>query len=735
MRFGRLLLATVLLAAALFLCPQARAADIDTYAKAYDRLLAQDARAGGDGASVSGDETLRQGSVGLTLDGRETVLGQGPGWVFGLALPLGGGKTIYRVALVVQDGTTVFRDVQSLPSGLTPVASKGETTAAAVDSQAAALAALTDRLLGHSLQGRRVYVANEAVADTAVVALWRGEVRLSDGPGWLFFVDDRPKANWEHPCRYVLVAKTGEITVAPATMPPKDLSPFTELTFWPTPGSISRAAALETSEATPTALAATDASHRYAVIISGGANPSNNHTRYWKDCSYFFKTLKANGFLQDNIYVLVSDGQDPAVDQSDNTSSVWDLNNDSIDDIRYSATKANITAVFNELAGKMTSQDILYLFTTDHGGNNSSTNPAPYSNTDVVLWLWNDTSITNAEFAAEMNKVTAKAIVGIFEQCYSGGFVEALKAPNRVLMSASRWWELSYAAASASLDYDEFSYYATQALADPTKGDSNGDGIVTMEEAFLYALAQDSYQAETLSGGDNDGEHPSYYSDPWDLGRKLALTGWHTEAKTPAYGGYAQYETRDAFPSGGTAQGWQGTDQSWALSLPFAFPWGGASYTTVNVGSNGMLSFGTAMTNGLNTVEGLKAAVALAPYWDRLTTTASGDDISVRQDADSVTVIWKAHTWIDDRPVNAAVRLSRNGTVRFHYGTGNRNTSRTTYRDKTIGVSLGDAANGKYLLAVRNGAADLGGAKALAIQPATMAPPNAAQPWISLLLQ
>jgi len=713
------------------------AADIDTYAKACDRLLAQDARARGEGAALSGDPDLRQGTVAVSDGARTVTLGEGPGWLFGVSLPLGGGRTMFLAALVRQDGKTVFRAVETLPTGLTTVDASARKAAAtaAVASREAALTALTDRLLGHSLQGRRVYVANEEVQDTATVALWRGEASLAGGPGWLFFVDDKPQANWEHPCRYVLVAKTGEITTVDATMPPKDLGAFTELTSWPT---ASDKATLLTPQAVTTrtaAKAATDASHRYAVIISGGADRYNNHTRYWKDCSYFFTTLKANGFLQDNIYVLISDGQNPAEDQSNNTSSVWDLNDDKINDIRYSALKENITAVFNELAAKMTSEDILYIFTTDHGGNNSDTNPKPYDNTDVVLWLWDNTSITNAEFAAEVNKVTAKAIVGIFEQCFSGGFAEALKGKNRVLMSASRWWELSYAAASGSLDYDEFSYYVTEALADTNKGDSNGDKIVTMEEAYLYALGKDAYQDETLDGrGDNNGEHPSYYSDPWDLGRKLALTGYHTEAKAPTYGGYAQYQTPGAFPSGGTAKGWQGADQSWPLALPFAFPLGGATYTSVNVGSNGMLSFGTAVTSGLNSVDGLKAAVAVAPYWDKLTTSTTGDDISVRQDATSVTIIWKAHTWVDSRPVNTAVRLSSNGAIRFYYGTGNQNTSRTQYRDKTIGLSLGDAANGKYILGLRNGAADLGSAKALAIQPATMAPPSPGLPWSQLLL-
>ena len=712
----------------------ALAADISTYGQACDRLLAQDVRAGADGTRIFGDATLRQGTVSLAQGGRNIDLGEGPGWLFGVVAPIGQGKTLVRVALVRQDGKTTFAAVDALPDGLSAIfAPDRSTTAESVDNQDAALQVLTDRLLGHSLQGRRVYVANAQVTDSVTIPLWRGEVSLAGGPGWLFFVDDRPQANWEHPCRYVLVAQTGAITVVKATMPPKDLSVFTERTSWlkATNAAADQAEALAVSR--PAGQAATDASHRYAVIISGGANSQSNYTRYWNDCSYFFKTLKANGFLQNNIYVLMSDGQDPAVDQSDGTSSNWDLDGDGVYDIRYSATKQSITAVFNELAGKMTSEDILYIFTTDHGGNDATTNPFPYLNNDVVLWLWNVTYITNADFAVEVNKVTAKAIIGIFEQCFSGGFVEALKAPNRVLLSASRWWELSYAAAGEH-DYDEFSYYTTQALAEPSKGDSNGDGVVTMEEAYSYALSKDAYQAETLTDDDNDGEHPSYYSNPWDLGRKLALTGLYASAPAPIYGGYSQYEIGDPFPTGGQTTGWTGADTSWVLSLPFAFPFNGMTYNTVNVGSNGILSFGAAVTSPLNAVDGLKAVVALAPYWDRLAMPSSGGGISVLANAASVTVIWQVKTWIDDRPVNIAARLFPSGAIRFYYGTGNQNISRTEYRDKTIGIAMGDAPNGKYLLGLRNGESDLGLVKALAIQPATMAPPTAGLTGGMLLL-
>ena len=39
-------------------------------------------------------------------------------------------------------------------------------------------------------------------------------------PEWCFFADDLPDANWEHPCRYLLVYSDGSIHSISARVPP-----------------------------------------------------------------------------------------------------------------------------------------------------------------------------------------------------------------------------------------------------------------------------------------------------------------------------------------------------------------------------------------------------------------------------------------------------------------------------------------------------------------------------------
>lgn len=678
----------------------AHAADIASYEQAADRAVAQLVEDQGDLMDFYGNPTLLQGPIDVVAGATTLRMGQGAGWLFALRFTKPA-KPLYYLAFVHEDASVDVQTAKALPAGLVAVPLQGadSTTAGAVSTREQAYALLLRALLGHSEQGRRIYAAQSQITTaTATVATWNGDVTLSGGPGWLFFVDDVPTANWAHPCRYVLVSEDGSLHVEKWSTPPKDMAAFAELTSWTdaalrTPTS---ASATDPFESLPAA--ATPAANRHAVIISGGYNQYSNYSRYWNDCAFFFITLKKYGFLDENIHVLFADGTDPGVDRPDGSSSPLDFDGDGTPDIEYSATKANIALVFNNLAAKLGSDDILYVFATDHGGAESS-NLYPYWSPDVVLYLWGE-YITADALASEFDKVKPKAVAAIFEQCFSGGMVEKLAAPNRVIMSASRWWELSYAKAP-DYAYDEFSYYATLALHTPVVGDSNGDEISTMEEAYLYALANDSRQSEVLTPSlDNAGEHPSYSSTPWNLGRRLSLWGFDEKLLAPVYAGYVQTDPGEDYPDVGEAQGWNADDGLWKYDLPFTFPFAGKNYTSVNVSSNGILYFGAPQTGGRNSVNGLAASQAIAPLWDDLTTEYGGLDIYIKAASEYVTFAWDAVAYVDSISVTPAVRLYRDGSFTLYYSSGNDLIGRLPQRDKTIGMSGMDGMH----LSLDNGA-------------------------------
>ena len=245
--------------------------------------------------------------------------------------------------------------------------------------------------------------------------------------------------------------------------------------------------------------------NQYAVIINGGENSTSNFIWYWNNCAKIYSTLiNKYHFDKSKIYVIISDGTDPAVDMNPGKfypliSSPLDLDGDGIDDTQYAATKSNIAHVFDTLFTLITNEDNVFIFVTDHG-------------LPGEIYLWDNVIMTDVEFAAEVDKVNAaKSINIVMAQCFSGSFIPILSGNNRVITTACKANELSSERIPAK-DYDEFVYHWVSAIDGETpegtvvNADYNGDGIITMDEAYLYAFTAvqniHSYQTPQFSGGD-----------------------------------------------------------------------------------------------------------------------------------------------------------------------------------------------------------------------------------------
>lgn len=342
-----------------------------------------------------------------------------------------------------------------------------------------------------------------------------------DKSSWVYFVDEQPFASWSHKCRYLFVnQKTGKITNKSEKYPPQDLESWRMITELPT---LPKGKKFDFSEKQTLSKSGFVSANCYAVIISGGASPYHNWVRYWNDCEAIYKALvNVYGYADDHIYVLMSDGTSSGNDRHhyDNTydSSPLDLDGDGDNDIQYSATRSNITLVFNTLSGILDSDDYLFIYSTDHGGQRSGD--------DVFINLWGETMNDN-EFAREVNKVNAGHINVVMEQCHSGGFVSDLSKLGRTIATACTADESSWAM-PPDYTYNEFVYHWTAAVAgedsegNPVDADVNNDGYVSLQEAFDYAKAKDT-RSET----------PQYNSTKDHLGNYLTLLG--SEACTTNY--------------------------------------------------------------------------------------------------------------------------------------------------------------------------------------------------------
>lgn len=253
----------------------------------------------------------------------------------------------------------------------------------------------------------------------------------------------------------------------------------------------------------------------YAVIISGGIDMEYNFSRYWNDCQYIYQRLTQTlGYDENHIYCLVADGTDPSIDMCyaynplTNTynykSSPLDFDNDGDNDIQYSATKANISTVFNLLQSQSSSIEHLLVFVTDHG-----------SQSGMCLW-GNNQIMTPAELDAELDKLPNVKIDIVMGQCNSGTFTSICET-NRTVSTACSALEYSYGEGLFSYEY--FLRWWTDAF-DPSKAsmvDTNNDNMISLREAFVYALT------EPMAA--NGIEHPQYTSLPLIYGYTHDLQG------------------------------------------------------------------------------------------------------------------------------------------------------------------------------------------------------------------
>lgn len=404
-----------------------------------------------------------------------------------------------------------------LSFGLLATTTHAQTPPAGI-SRDDAVSIVTRTQFGGSLEGIRLFVNPEPLSAGTTIATWRRDAFTAPSAGWFVFVDRHPAANWEHACSYFFVdGATGTVERFDAMTPPVLRSQMTEITNGrdnPDPGASE--AALERFSARlrelPKPPAAQDRGQAYAFIISGGADAGNNHIRYWNDCSFIYRALvEYYGYADDHIRVCISDGTNPAADRSNGTNSPPDLDGDGDPDIEYPATMQYIGQVFGELAATLTPADQLFIFTTDHGGQESGQ--------DCYLNLWNWEELRDDQMAAFIATIPCASIICTFEQCFSGGMVDDLAADGRVIATAANWNEYSWAMGPDYI-WDTFVYFWTSAVAwerpdgTPVDADTNNDGIVSMREAFVFAEAND-FEDET----------PQYSSVPPALGDMLNLYG------------------------------------------------------------------------------------------------------------------------------------------------------------------------------------------------------------------
>jgi hypothetical protein len=411
-------------------------------------------------------------------------------------------KTVVHVCVVA--GVLLFAACATMTTAKSPTTTKDEIASY-----------ILQQLSYHDDDNILSYIWGPVAAGVAVQAT-KESVFTTPCAGYVMYIDPSPLQNLFHPVRYMfLTQETRAVSVFDATSPPQNFgdymvvdTPYNHFFY-----SVQNRRASSTHQSGPEK---SDGDSRWVVLMNGGYDQYNNHIRYWDDLSNIYKTVNQVYEIPDeNIIVLCSDGLNPAPDQSNGQNSNPDLDGDGDEDIMYSCILSNVDMVFTSLAANFTGNEKLFVFTTDHGNTAGGWN--------TVENLWNQEELTDAHFAELLAAFPDCEKICTLEPCFSGGFLDNIIVPPGPIVgsSACRYDESSWA--MSDLQYDEYVFHWTAAInghdayGNPVDADADENGIVSMKEAYDYAVAHDVQS-----------ESPQYGEYPEGTGSYLSL--WVTSA-------------------------------------------------------------------------------------------------------------------------------------------------------------------------------------------------------------
>ena len=135
------------------------------------------------------------------------------------------------------------------------------------------------------------------------------------------------------------------------------------------------------------------------------------------------------------------------------------------------ASKAKLSASLSRIASEAKAQDAFVLMMIGHGTFDGSEYKFNLPGPDISA----------TELAALLNKIPASRQLVVDMTSASGGATEALKKPNRTIITATR--------SGAERNATVFARFWVEALRDPA-ADTDKNGQVTALEAFHYAQAK-----------------------------------------------------------------------------------------------------------------------------------------------------------------------------------------------------------------------------------------------------
>jgi hypothetical protein len=197
--------------------------------------------------------------------------------------------------------------------------------------------------------------------------------------------------------------------------------------------------------------AAAQQGQRYAFLI-GGLGGSSEYTEKFKN--YLFETDNALqrqfGLPADHIIVLAEQGIEGEA---------------FVDGV---STAENIRASFEDLAGRTTPDDDVYIILYGHGSSDG----------EVAQFNIPRRDLSSSDYAELVGGLRARRVIFINTASASAPFIDAISGPDRIVITATR--------RGTQRNETSFPAFLVEALSSPS-ADLNKDGDLSIGEVFTYA--------------------------------------------------------------------------------------------------------------------------------------------------------------------------------------------------------------------------------------------------------